>query len=163
MIELRRITDDNFRECIKLELAEGQERFVAPNEYTLAEAYVALTNDEFVPMPYAIYADDVMVGFIAMAYQSAADDGPRSADGGSIGFYEMYRFMIDRRFQGKGFGRAALALAIDLLKTQPHGPGSHIATSFVPGNDVAQRLYASLGFVETGEYDDDELVARYEL
>ena len=26
---------------------------------------------------------------------------------------------------------------------------------------VAQRLYQSLGFVETGEWEDDEMVARY--
>lgn len=156
MVELRQITDDNFHQCIKLELAEGQDKFVAPNMYTLAEAYVALTNDEFIPMPYAIYDDDVMVGFICMAFQRAEDGGP-------VGFYEMYRFMIDRRHQAKGFGRAALSQALELLKTQPHGPGSHIATSFVPGNDVAKQLYLSLGFVETGEYDDDELVARFEL
>lgn len=139
-----------------MELAEGQDTFVAPNEYTLAEAYVMLTNDECIPMPFAIYHGDEMVGFIAMAYQ-------RGAVGASTGFYEMYRFMIDRRQQGKGYGRAALSRAIEYLKTLPHGPGSHIATSFVPGNDVAKDLYVSLGFVETGEYDGDELVARYEL
>lgn len=156
MVELRRITDDNFHRCIELELAEGQDKFVAPNLYTLAEAYVALTNDENIPMPYAIYQGEEMVGFIAMAYQPAEVGEP-------LGFYEMYRFMVDRRHQAQGIGRAALALAIELIKTQPHGPGSHIATSFMPGNDVAQRLYASLGFVETGEYDGDELVAKYEL
>ena len=156
MVELRRITDDNFRTCLELELAEGQDRFVAPNEYTLAEAYVMLTNDECLPMPYAVYHGDEMVGFIAMAYQRGEGDA-------TAGYYEMYRFMIDRRQQGKGYGRAALTQAIELLKAQPHGPGSHIATSFVPGNDIAKDLYVSLGFVETGEYDGDELVARYEL
>lgn len=45
----------------------------------------------------------------------------------------------------------------------PHGPANHVATSFVPGNNVAKGLYLSVGFVETGELDGDELVAKYEL
>ncbi len=154
MIELRQITFDDFSQCIKLELAEGQQTFVAPNIYTLAEAYVALTTDHFHPMPYAIYSDGELVGMIAMCYQRGTAE---------MGHYEMYRFMIDKRHQGKGYGRAALSQAIALLRSQPHGPGSHIATSFVPGNDVAKDLYLSLGFVETGEVEDDELVARLEL
>lgn len=156
MVELRRITDDNFRAVIDLELAEGQDTFVAPNVYTLAEAFVAVSDDANIPMPFAIYADDVLVGFIAMAYT-------RPQGGETLGDYEMYRFMVDRRHQGKGYGRAALAQAIAFLATQPHGPASHIATSFVPGNDVAKALYLSLGFVETGELDGDELVAKYAL
>lgn len=168
MVELRRITDDNFREVIALELAEGQDKFVAPNIYTLAEAYVSLTDGDTIPMLYAIYNDDAMVGFIAMAYERPTEGGTEveaegEAEGKALGSYAMYRFMIDRRHQGKGLGRAALAQAIELLSTQPHGAAGHIATSFVPGNDVAKRLYTSLGFVETGEFDGDELVAKYEL
>ncbi|HET8986630.1 MAG TPA: GNAT family N-acetyltransferase [Trueperaceae bacterium] len=156
MVELRRVTDENFRPVIKLELAEGQDRFVAPNMFTLAEAYVALTDDYNVPMMYAITLDAEVVGFIGMAYE-------RPTDGESLGKYEMYRFMIDRRHQGKGIGRAALRKALELLETRPHGPASHVATSFVPGNDVAKGLYLSLGFVETGELDGDEIVATYAM
>jgi diamine N-acetyltransferase len=117
---------------------------------------VSLTDDYNVPMMYAITADDEVVGFIGMAYE-------RPKDGQALGKYEMYRFMIDRRHQGKGIGRAALSKALALLETRPHGPASHVATSFVPGNDVAKGLYLSLGFVETGELDGDEVVATYEL
>ncbi|MCC6312084.1 MAG: GNAT family N-acetyltransferase, partial [Trueperaceae bacterium] len=45
------------------------------------------------------------------------------------------------------------------LRTKPLGPGSHVATSFVPGNDIAKALYLQLGFRETGELDGDEIVA----
>lgn len=156
MVELRKVTDDNFRLVIELELADGQDRFVAPNIYTLAEAYVAVTDDYNVPMMYAITDEDAVVGFIGMAYE-------RPKDGQQLGKYEMYRFMVDRRHQGKGIGRAALSRALELLETRPHGPASHVATSFVPGNDVAKALYVSLGFVETGEMDGDEVVATYEM
>ena len=69
MIELRKLTEDNYDECFKLEIKQEQGRFVASNIYTLAEAYVALTNNDFIPMPYAIYNNETMVGFICMSYQ----------------------------------------------------------------------------------------------
>ncbi len=67
--------------------------------------------------------------------------------------------MVDRRHQRRGIGRRALQQAIDILRTKPLGPGSHVATSFVPGNDIAKALYLQLGFRETGELDGDEIVA----
>lgn len=33
--------------------------------------------------------------------------------------------------------------------------------NYVPENAAARVLYASLGFVETGEMDDDEIIARW--
>lgn len=157
MIELQPVTKENFIDLLGLEVAEDQDDFVASNVFTLAEAYVALTTGEFVPMPYAIRQGDELVGFIGMAYVAA---GLPSASGRTTGSYEIYRFMIDKRFQGKGLGRAALAAAIDLLTTQPLGAATHVETSFVPGNEVARHLYLSLGFEETGERDDDgELIA----
>jgi len=99
MIELHPIDDDSFGKVIELELVEGQEAFVAPNVYTLAEAYVALTTGEFVPLPYAITDGETVVGFIGMAYLPADS---ASNGGRENGKYEMYRFMIDKRHQGKG-------------------------------------------------------------
>src|SRR5690606_32205417 len=125
------------------------------------EAYVALTTGEFVPLPYAITDGETVVGFIGMAYLPADSAGNGGRENGK---YEMYRFMIDKRHQGKGYGRAALKAAIELLRTKPLGEATQVETSFVPGNDVARRLYTSLGFVETGEADEDgELIAVLSL
>lgn len=157
MLELHTIDNDNFAAVLRLEVADGQDEFVASNLYTLAEAYVALTTGEFVPMPYAISEDGTLVGFMGMAYVPV---GAPSASGRRTGSYEMYRFMIDKQFQGRGLGRTALGKAIQLLRSQPLGPATHIETSFVPGNEVARHLYLALGFTETGETDEDgELIA----
>ena len=62
--------------------------------------------------------------------------------------------------QGRGLGRSAVEAALDHLRAQ--GCAS-AALSYLPDNGRARKLYASLGFVETGEMEDDELVARRPL
>ncbi len=151
-VTLRTLTTDDLSAVLALELDEGQDKFVAPNEYTLAEAYLALTTDEFTPRVYGIFLGAAVVGLIAIAHQPAENTGEEP-------FYEMYRFMIDRRHQRRGIGRRALEQTVEILRTKPLGPGSHVATSFVPGNDVARALYLQVGFRETGELDEDEIVA----
>ena len=49
MIEFRKITWDNFDECINLQHTEEQRGFLASNVYSLAQSYVALLNDELPP------------------------------------------------------------------------------------------------------------------
>ena len=63
MIELRKITDDNMRGCISLQVNDSQKDFVATNLNSLADAYVCITNGGQVNA-YAIYAEEVMVGFV---------------------------------------------------------------------------------------------------
>jgi diamine N-acetyltransferase len=156
MIELRKITDDNFDECIKLEPKEEQKSFVASNISSLAEAYVALTNNECIPMPYAIYNNDIMVGFIMLSYNEADENDDENA-------YWVCRLMIDKRYQGKGYGKKAMAKALELIRTFPYGKASVVSLSYEPENMTAKTLYASLGFVETGKIEYGELVAKLAL
>ena len=59
MISLRPIDSSNYRECIELSVGPDQQRFVASNLQSLADAYVWREAAE----PYAVYSDDEMVGF----------------------------------------------------------------------------------------------------
>jgi diamine N-acetyltransferase len=154
MIELREITEDNFSECIKLEVHEEQKKFVASNVGSLAEAYLAL-RDGGTPMPYAIYNNDKMVGFVMFIYGAKDEDDKDDEDA-----YYIWRFMIDKRYQGKGYGKAAMVKVLDLIKTFPHGKANLISLSYEPENTAAKALYGSLGFKETGEKNDDELVSE---
>jgi diamine N-acetyltransferase len=156
MIELRKITGDNFRECINLEVNEEQKNFVAPNIRSLAQAYVATSNNECIPMPYAIYDKDTMVGFIMLSYCKADE-----TDNENI--YCVWRLMIDKQYQGKGYGKQTMAKAIELIRTFPHGEATSVALSYEPENLVAKALYASFGFVETGKIEYDEAVAKLAL
>ncbi len=156
MIELRNITSDNFDECIELEPREDQKSFVASNVVSLAECYVAIANQECIPMPYAIYNKDKMVGFLLITY-NPPDEYHEEA------VYWICRLMIDRHEQGKGYGKEAMVKAITLIRTFPHGKSPLISLSYEPDNLLAKALYAGLGFVETGKTIGEELIAELRL
>lgn len=138
-ITLREITKDNWKQCISLKVAPNQQNFVASNLYSLAES-------RFEPdcMPLAIYHDETMVGFTLYGRDS------------SDGSYWIARLMVDQQYQGRGYGRAAMQEVIRRLKATPDC--AEIRISFEPENNVAERLYLSLGFLPTGLIIDGEVV-----
>lgn len=140
-ISLKPITRDNLRAVIRLNVAASQQHFVANNAFSIAQAYV---EPGFVPL--AIYNDDEPVGFLM---HGRADEDQRDW---------ILRLMIDAKQQGKGYGQAAMEQVIVRLSAQPDC--HEIMISYEPDNDVARRLYASLGFAETGEIEEGEIIAR---
>lgn len=140
MITLRSVTLENFHACIDLRVHPEQQEFVASNVYSLAES-------RFEPswVPFAIYAEEMLVGFLMY-------DG---AD------YEVIRLMIDAQHQRKDYGRAAMKLLLEQMDRERTHPFTEI--SYVPENVEAENLYASLGYVRTGEIRDDEIVMRREI
>jgi len=140
-IEVKPIDGGNFREALDLEVTEDQLAWVAPTARYLALcAYGGLWH------PLGLYADGVLVGFAMWARDP--DDGSHWIGG----------FLVDRRHQGRGHGRAAMQAILETLRRERGATA--FALSYLPNNVVAKRLYASLGFVETGETEDEEVVAR---
>lgn len=158
MITLRKITEDNFIECINLEVKEDQRKFAAHNMFSLAEAYVDLTNGYCIPMPYAIYEDETMVGFIMLAYYEADED-----DDDDETVYKVCRLMIDKKYQGLGYGRKAMEKALELIRQFPCGKADLVVLSYNPDNTAARNLYAAIGFQETGEMNGNEVWAVLRL
>lgn len=141
MVTLLPITEANIYQCLALKTKEEQKEYVASNAFSLAEAW--LFSD--FARPFAIYAGEVLVGFLMLEA-----DVKR-------GSYSVWRLMIDRNYQGKGYGREALRLAIAYLAEQG---AKEITLSYAPENTVAERLYQKAGFVHTGEVDGGELVMK---
>lgn len=140
-ITLRPITRENWRECIRLKVAPEEERFVASNVGSLAQAAY-----ETECVPQAVYADDQMVGFLM--YARNPDDGE----------YWIYRLMVAQKEQGKGYGRAALLAGLELLRAKPDC--RQVFISWDTDNERAGQLYQKLGFEKTGEIVDGEIIAR---
>jgi diamine N-acetyltransferase len=148
-ITLRELTRDTWEECVDLEVAELQRNFVSSNLVSLAEA-------QFYPgmVCRAVYAGDVMVGFVM--YGPDAEYAP-----GEQGAYAFVRLMIDRRYQGQGYGRAAIAAVIDTIREVPES--RVLYTSYVPENTHAGHLYAAMGFQDTGRLLDGEIILALPL
>ena len=132
MIYLKDITKDNIDEVLALKVDESQKTFVSANGDSLAQAYVYSET----AFPFAVYEDSTIVGFIMMGYYEVKS------------YYTLWKFMIDTRYQNKGYGRKALELGIQYLKDR--FDVSEIYTGVVPGNAVAKKLYESVGFKSTG-------------
>ena len=157
MISLRKITSDNWHDIRRLAVHKEQEDFVAPNLYSLAEAYVD-SVDGCPPLPLAIYNGDEPVGFIMSNYEVAEENEWADED-----IYHICRFMIDKNHQGKGYGREAMLQMIELLKTGPLDPAKAVTIGSEPENHVVRKIYDSLGFVEVDYELGDEIIARLEL
>jgi len=135
MVRLKEISRDNIDEVLALRVDESQKSFVSTNGDSLAQAYVYPET----AFPFAVYEDSEIVGFIMMGYYEAKE------------YYTLWKFMIDSRFQNRGYGRRALELGIQYLKDR-FGV-SEIYTGVVPANTVAKKLYRSVGFRETGLFE----------
>ncbi len=72
--------------------------------------------------------------------------------------YFLWRFMIDARFQKMGFGRQAMKLLIEHVKTRPGA--KELFVSYVPEEGGPGPFYHMLGFKPTGEMEGIEEVAK---
>lgn len=155
MITLRKVDRKNVWKLLRLKVNENQEDFVATNNESIIEAYIAVTSGG-TALPFGIYNEDEPVGFLMIGYDDLPDDENPSVARGN---YCIWRLMIDRSFQGRGYARQAMRAALDYIRTFPCGPAKYCWLSYEPENAVAAKLYHQFGFVENGEYDDDEIVS----
>ena len=160
MLKLKKINRNNVEAILKLEVFDNQKSFVATNNSSIIEAYIAITDNNDV-FTFGIYKDDTPIGFLMIGFDVNSDDegAPRIAKGN----YNIWRFMIDKKFQGKGFGKKSMDLALEFVKTFPCETAKYCWLSYESDNDVARQLYKSVGFVETEEKDGEEIVAILEL
>lgn len=132
MVELRKITKENYESVLALRVSDAQRDFVPTVTEALAQAWVYYDT----AYPFAVYADGVPVGFIMLGYYAEKAQ------------YTVWKFLIDERHQCRGYGRAALRLAVDWLKCTFGTQTVYLGCTHE--NHTAERLYASVGFRRTG-------------
>ena len=143
-ITLREITEDTLTGILKLNVTEIQKKCVAPNAVSIAQAH--FSEEAWFR---GIYNDDTPVGFIMMHNEEKKAE------------YYLWRFMIDKQYQKSGFGRKAIELMIEYVKSRPNAV--ELLTSCVPGKDGPELFYQKLGFKSTGEFDEGEEVYKLKL
>lgn len=137
-VTLREVTAQTVRAICNLQVSPEQKGFVAPNAVSIAQAY-------FEPHAWfrAIYVDELPAGFV-MLY--ADQETPE---------YFLWRFMMDGSYQKHGFGRQALNLVIEYVRSLPGAV--ELRTSCVPKEGGPEPFYARLGFKRTGNILGEEV------
>jgi diamine N-acetyltransferase len=140
-VRLVEVDATNWRDLIRVAPHPHQDSFVAPIAY-----YLCLSHYGGEWHPLAIEADGTVVGHVMWAI----DDADSSVWLGGL--------VIDAGAQRRGIGHTAVAAFLQRFATGGH---TNVALSYSPDNLVARKLYADLGFVETGETEGEEVVARH--
>ena len=151
MIYLKDITKKNLESIINLNVSEDQIDQVAPNSVSIAQGHYS--NSAWFK---GIFNDDIAVGFVMLDLIIEEKK------------CFLWRFMIDKNYQGKGYGKIALTQVIDYVKS--FKVFDDIKTSYVPTEDGAKGFYKNFGFIESEEVikefgleDSDEIGMKYSL
>ena len=115
MLRLEKVTGKNVWSILKLSVSQEQESFVAPNDVSIIEAYTAITGNGYA-FPFGIYEDDIPVGFLMVGFD--ADDYWEDAPSIAKGNYNLWRLMIDKNYQKKGWKRSS-QISIGIHKNLP--------------------------------------------
>ena len=140
-IELLPIHDGNREEVLHLSVRKDQP-FLATNSDSLKEAEEYNAENPGVARPFAIYADGKLVGFCMFYFSPDEEEN----------YYYLWRFMIDKSEQGKGYGQAALA---EIIKYYRENGADKVYVTTAPENTCGIHVYHNAGFQETGEFDED--------
>lgn len=159
MIQLKEITNKNIWKVCALEPFDEQKDFVAENIQSLAEAY-ATRNEGNNALPLAVYQDDELIGFVMIGKGTVGNEEESDLIKEN---YCLWRLMIDRKFQGKGYGKQTMDAVMALIRTFPFGQAQKVWLSYEPENTRAKEIYNKYGFVENGEMCGNEIVAVYDL
>jgi diamine N-acetyltransferase len=153
MPEIRSVTKDNWKELSRLKVREDQTHFVASNLYSIAEAQFGEDYEGHWNLhPFGIYEDGgTPVGFLMYGFNF---EHPKQQA-------FIIRLMVDEKHQAKGFGRFGMQKMLETFRADERIQA--VGISYEPENEAARKLYASLGFEETGEVVGEEVVAALRL
>ena len=153
-LTIQPVTKDNWRTLVNLKVREAQTHFVAPNVFSIAESQFGFDEADgshWEMYPFGIYDGETPVGFLMYGYNFQYPD------------FQAYiiRLMVDDSHQGKGYGKFGMQKMLEIFGADERI--QCVGISYSPNNDGARRLYASLGFVETGKMLDGETEAIYKI
>ncbi|MGL4373323.1 MAG: GNAT family N-acetyltransferase [Turicibacter sp.] len=123
---------------------------------TLCEEYVASNALSIVQAMYeetwttkAIEKGGEIIGFTMYGYCKEHN------------FYELCRIMIDKKYQGRGFGTSAIHFVIAEMKCIESCKEIYLSTD--PKNMKGKHIYEKVGFINTGKKIDEEALYCYKF
>lgn len=153
-LSIQPVTKKNWQELIKLKVREDQTHFVASNVHSIAESqfgYDERDGSHWDMFPFGIYDAETAVGFLMYGLNYAYPEFQAF----------VIRLMVDQSQQGRGYGKFGMEKMLEIFRQDERVQS--VGISYEPHNDAARKLYASLGFVETGEIFEGEAIAVCKL
>ena len=144
-VSLREITEANYAEFLRLMVAPEQRAHVANNATSFAQA---LFHDE--AFFRGVYAGETPVGFMML------ECWPK------LGEVGLWRFMIDARYQRRGYGRQAIERIVELVRDR-FDYTNRLLVSHAPVEGHPGPFYERVGFTYTGDVHDGEPVMERPL
>lgn len=151
-ISLKKISRSNLELILNLKVKPRQRALIATNAYSIAQAH--FTRGVWFR---AIYLEDIPIGFVMLRDNSLKHKYISSRDPEIY----LWRFMIDGRYQGKGYGKKALELIIEYAKSRPNV--KEVTLHHEPAKGNAGEFYKQLGFKYTGKIFNGELEMKLKL
>ena len=143
MITFKKIDETNYRDCFELYTPEQNTRSVDSVIWSLAEAFVNYADSR----PFAIYNNEILIGYILINI--------------SDNHYVIVNMLIDYKYQSKGFGRQAVAVAINYLKNTYNA--TQVSIPLDLDNIKARSFWESLGFKASRNIEDGYLFMRLSI
>lgn len=145
-LRLEKITPENVNAACGLRVHPNQERFVAPVERSLAEAYAAGPDTAW---PRLVRDGDEAVGFVMGGFNP--DDEIEVFRCG------IWRLNVSAERQGRGYGR----FAVEAVAEEARRRGQRrLTVLWLPGEGGPEGFYRGVGFRPTGEVLGDQVVGE---
>ncbi|MCY7314664.1 MAG: GNAT family N-acetyltransferase [Rubrivivax sp.] len=139
---VRPVDANNLDAVLKLRVASGQTRFVAPVDRSLAQvAY------EPAGRALAFFDGDEAVGMVLLLDARLSEKCPAQQ-------LTVWRLLVDAQHQRRGLGRRAMRWVVEEARRLGL---TEVGLSHVDLPGHAGAFYQALGFVHTGEVDAGEL------
>ena len=134
MVRLKKADGKNVWDILKLEIKDSQRGFVAKNETSIIQAWIA-DHANGTALPFGIYDDELLVGFLMIGFDK--DDYWVDAPAIASNNYNLWRFMIGKEFQNRGYGKQAVEKALAYIRTFPCGKAKCCWLSYERENAAA--------------------------
>ena len=144
--------DERNREAVLALSVRDDQPFVADNRRSLEQAAAYEQEAPGSVRPFAVFAEGRPVGFAMLVIDPHARD--------PFDRYSLWRLMIDRHEQNKGYGQAAMAQIIRYFRNRG---ADRVLLSTVPENKAGLHVFGKFGFAATGEMNEDEAVLSLDL
>ena len=135
-LHFKLVNDENRKEVEGLTVFSEQAAFIeSVNEWCQEADELELWR------PVGIYDSDTLIGFAMYGYFPEPTPGQLWLD----------RLLIDKKYQGKGYGKQAVFSLLDRLHAEYQSDTVYL--SVYENNPHAIRLYQQIGFRFNGKYD----------